>query len=117
MTQQKLIQEWLKNLRSGKYKQGQLYLNVNDQYHCCLGVLCETYIEQGGKLAKDGHPGGVCRYDEEYTTNLPSVINDFLDFTIPFTETLMEMNDSQAKNFNEIADYIECTLKNRLSQT
>lgn len=30
--------KWVKALRSGKYKQGQGYLKVNEDSYCCLGV-------------------------------------------------------------------------------
>lgn len=34
--------EWLKALRSGKYKQGQGMLRDHSGAYCCLGVLCEV---------------------------------------------------------------------------
>lgn len=34
------IEEWLVNMRSGKFKQGQDYLHKGDSY-CCLGIACE----------------------------------------------------------------------------
>ena len=36
-----LKKDWLKALRSGKYKQGKHYLRDQDNAFCCLGVLCE----------------------------------------------------------------------------
>ena len=49
---------WLKALRSGKYKQGRGYLN-KDSTCCCLGVLCEVFIEAGGKLTKKDVDGVI----------------------------------------------------------
>lgn len=37
---EKIRENWIPALRSGKYPQGQLTLKHNDHY-CCLGVLCE----------------------------------------------------------------------------
>lgn len=50
-----LKEEWVKALRSGKYKQGREMLrkNVNgEDYYCCLGVLadiCGPHIEKNFK--------------------------------------------------------------------
>lgn len=44
MTNIEIIKEWIKVLRSSKYRQGSSRLckiEDNIQYHCCLGVLCE----------------------------------------------------------------------------
>ena len=40
---QKLKQDWVEALRSGKYKQGRraLYKPYTEAY-CCLGVLCKV---------------------------------------------------------------------------
>lgn len=44
-------ERWLEALRSGKYKQGQKLLRARDvdgnEYHCCLGVLCDLAVEAG----------------------------------------------------------------------
>lgn len=39
--------KWIEKLRSGKYTQGTGALNENGSY-CCLGVLCEVYMEETG---------------------------------------------------------------------
>jgi hypothetical protein len=36
---------WVKALTSGNYKQGKLCLRDN-QYYCCLGVLCDLYLDE-----------------------------------------------------------------------
>lgn len=36
-------QQWLRALRSGRYKQGQNRLRTNKDGFCCLGVLCDVY--------------------------------------------------------------------------
>lgn len=40
-------QEWVAALRSGEYKQGKGFLNINDNEFCCLGVLCELAVKEG----------------------------------------------------------------------
>ena len=91
---QKLKQDWIEALRSGKYKQGRLALyEPYTEAYCCLGVLCKV-------AGKDHNPeddiGGA--YDWMLTV-LPKGIQLFTD-----------MNDREDKTFNEIADYIEANL-------
>lgn len=38
---------WINALLSGKYKQGFSRLNKNNMEFCCLGVLCEVFVEKG----------------------------------------------------------------------
>jgi len=40
-----ITQRWLRNLRSGGFKQGILFLRDTSNRYCCLGVLCETINE------------------------------------------------------------------------
>jgi hypothetical protein len=42
-------QKWISALRSGKYKQTKKVLNDGTGM-CCLGVLCDLYIQEGGDL-------------------------------------------------------------------
>ena len=40
-------QKWIEDLLSGKYIQGKKVLRSVDNEYCCLGVLCEQYVEAG----------------------------------------------------------------------
>lgn len=47
-------QKWVAELRSGKYQQGKQFLKQRlpgqlEYHYCCLGVLCELYIQETGK--------------------------------------------------------------------
>ena len=44
-----IMEKWVRALRSGKYKHGRCQLNSGNAY-CCLGVLCEMFIAEGGTL-------------------------------------------------------------------
>jgi hypothetical protein len=47
MNGRELIQEWVRRLRSGDYRQGGGALhNAEDDTFCCLGVLCEIAVEE-----------------------------------------------------------------------
>lgn len=92
--------EWVKALRSGKYKQGynQLY-DHDDKSYCCLGVLNKLHKNQ----LNDNYTGilspgnGVIGSDSGY---LPS-----LDVS------LIKLNDDLRLNFDEIADIIQICYK------
>ena len=91
---QKLKQDWVEALRSGKYKQGRLALyKPCSEAYCCLGVLCKV----AGKecYPKDDRGSGY------------NWIHTVLPGAIP---RLADMNDREGKTFNEIADYIETNL-------
>lgn len=42
-----IVARWVAALRSGRYMQGQQYLNTPGQGFCCLGVLCDLHREDG----------------------------------------------------------------------
>jgi hypothetical protein len=48
--------KWIKALRSGKFKQAEGFLKIDDDNgnptHCCLGVLCELYNDEMRKSKK-----------------------------------------------------------------
>lgn len=53
-------EKWLTALRSGKYSRGENYLKqvVNETAkHCCLGVLCEIYMQETSKGQWSGKEG------------------------------------------------------------
>jgi len=42
-------QQWLSALRSGDYKQAQKALHPVGGGHCCLGVLCDLWLNERGE--------------------------------------------------------------------
>lgn len=103
-TPSEVYQLWINALRSGKYKQtdGELkgLLNKGQPVFCCLGVVCDLAAKDGGEKWDGIH------YKDE-NEKLPEQIRKFLKMTTTQHNKLIEMNDSQSKKFNEIADYIE----------
>lgn len=124
-SQEFILSKWAKVLRSGKYIQGHTYLRKtgNDSVtrYCCLGVLCDMYMEEfGGEWSEPGTDMvyrflGSCAYPP------PAVVKwAGLDYergfqnpdeysTIDFTN----LNDYGAKTFQEIADVIEQEITRR----
>ena len=100
--------KWVAALRSGKYKQGQGKLRVNDRY-CCLGVLCDIVNPEGWEQIPDpdnkvyaNRYRGSCNahyipHDLEKDAGLGNSINVL---------RLAPLNDS-GYSFDQIADYIE----------
>jgi len=82
--------DWLKALRSGKYRQITGSVNGGGGY-CCIGV--------GGKIA------GAERY--EWTT---MVAAEAIGLTKAQMEKLVVMNDQDMKSFGQIADWIEANI-------
>lgn len=102
-TRKELKAEWIKALRSGKYKQMQSSItNECGTEHCCLGVLESVYY--GKKI--------TYRDFEGHTLNNGYSLADevFPRLTYDVSLTLQHMNDWEGKTFNEIADYIEANL-------
>jgi hypothetical protein len=99
---------WLNALRSGQYKQGQMYLRrrahgAKDRY-CCLGVLCDLvepdkWDARGGTIVNHGIHGGYPGSTVLRTSGLSA--DDALH--------LGSLNDT-GKRFDEIASYIEANL-------
>lgn len=107
-----IADQWVKALRSGKYKQGQgkLYRDGNDSY-CCLGVLCKI---SGRPWNKSG----------ETLADAPQVVEwagigdtrPFVDGTSLIGIGLITLNDAGVGlvgplTFDEIADVIQICWK------
>jgi len=117
--------QWIADLRSENFAQGQGLLRTGDQY-CCLGVLCELAVEAGVISAQENGdgmfkygifsddfnvsdtslvslPDAVCRWAEIYDPD-PMVPVE-VDGNVR-NEYLATLNDSNY-SFGEIADLIE----------
>ncbi len=116
--------EWVKALKSGKYKQGRRELKTKESEYCCLGVLCE--------LHRETHPDFCWKFPQRmpsgreviyYGSNNPRGNIEYgilpidvfnwagLPQSNPFVnkdtgETLASLNDGGA-TFDVIADIIE----------
>lgn len=106
--------KWVEALRSGKYRQGTIYLvNLNEQggaRHCCLGVACDV---PGMTVKKRGDL--YCFSDDSSTSFLPKYTQRLLGLDEQGTletkveghSTLWQLNDHAAYTFDQIADVIE----------
>lgn len=119
-------QQWLDRLRSTRYLQGKGNLKRvvdGQEFHCCLGVLCEIAKEAGlVSERKHGSPDDalITFYDirggVQYEDFLPTVVVQWAGLgagnpvtSIPLGEhmaTLSWLNDN-GRTFREIADIIE----------
>lgn len=104
---------WVKNLRSGKIKQGQHKLakiEDGEWKFCCLGVLTEMYQTA---MRRDGEPvlsehmnGNRVVYDRCHEGMPPVAVSDWANLGYSTMEPLASKNDS-GWSFKIIADWIE----------
>lgn len=103
-------QQWLRDLRSGQYQQGQKALRENTVpfRHCCLGVLADKCPI--GSWYSEGFPYDYYRVgtheDSDYLTGQVLIWAGLSDSE---QKRLARMND-EGCTFAEIADYIEANL-------
>lgn len=128
-----VAKQWVKALRSKKYKQGKGFLRNDDNSFCCLGVLCEVYQANAKKnkkagldciLLDDADDGlGVYEYDGESevlpdkvakwaglkspTAHFVSIEQEDLSKAWKNVYSLSDANDNHKKSFTHIADFIE----------
>lgn len=98
---------WVEALRSGKYKQGQGFLEA-DGCNCCLGVLARVK-NIPVKDDVDAYKLFVFEGDRQ-SGRAGTIPDDFCGIEYYVAERLAEMNDSQNHDFLAIADYIESNL-------
>lgn len=120
----RIATKWVAALRSGDYVQarGRLRAPAEDGFaHCCLGVLCDLYKDETGKLEwhkSDGHsffavsPTGRC------DGSLPSAVvkwakmrshlgeHESIHEDVEICHSLAELND-HGWSFEQISTFIE----------
>lgn len=106
------IQLWVDALRSGKYPQGRMALQLNGNF-CCLGVACEVAKENGVDVNVQADEYGYVRYNEQ-STNWPDNVRQWFGLEghwiniDGYHTSLMKLNDDR-NSFAAIADKIERT--------
>ena len=103
--------QWVAALRSGVYNQTTGMLH-NEKGYCCLGVLCDIHANETNTPWVPDAFSFVYDGDREV---LPSIVRKWAglkhkDPTVKVDgahEALSNMNDTQLKSFNELADVIE----------
>lgn len=103
----KLKHKWLKALRSGKYEQGQGFLERDNKF-CCLGVLCDIMKLQ--RIEKGISKTTFCYKETASTSALPGAFAEEIGMSHSMQEKLWTMNDTEGKSFKEIAKYISRNL-------
>lgn len=99
------LMRWVRALRSGKFKQGRMYLEADGKY-CCLGVLCkiEGLPVRGFQGAKRALPTIDDCQQLDLDKNLIDILvdkNDAGKYSY-YTGKYLHRN-----SFYQIADYIE----------
>jgi hypothetical protein len=105
-------QLWINKLRSGEYEQGggQLVIGEGEkEKYCCIGVLCEVLVDKG-VLEKEYELNRPVDGGQTLVFSLTSPRREELGISDEQEGALIQMNDSDGKDFHEIADYIETNL-------
>lgn len=111
-------QEWIKDLRSGKFKQGKNMLwNERSNTYCCLGVACKTYerltgddpFEQFYSEDRDAYWGLDTGCLPDIVQRFAKIGEDdsYLHSSAEGGSDIYELNDDYNYNFNRLADVIE----------
>jgi len=116
--------EWLKDLRSGEYDQGQGHLcdlSEDAPKYCCLGIACETFLRCEGEELLEVEDTPYHRIYGISCAATPQAVKSWLGLKDPLgavdfwgefpcgsqtTNSLASANDAGA-TFLEIADAIE----------
>lgn len=112
--EKEFAKRWIAALRSGKYLQGQSYLENSFGHYCCLGVACRMdhprvdlkdkyFIESSSYFGK-----------RSVTKNLENSMPTLLrgtDTQNAFVKKVSEMNDDDDASFLDIANWIEQNVK------
>ena len=105
----KIAKQWVKALRSGKYKQGVDRLNIDNEYFCCLGVLCEISLKERivakSKIPMNGVVGFTYGNESEV---LPKDVKKWAGMTSnKILNNFYTKNDVKGHSFKKIAKFIE----------
>jgi hypothetical protein len=103
----KNAKKWVKALRSGKYKQGNLVLhNLKTDSFCCLGVACDLATKEGVFTS------GITIMDDGAGVTLPRAVQKWLRLSttagkFKSGQSLVGLNDKENFTFPQIATVIE----------
>lgn len=106
----KVKRKWVKALRSGRYKQGQKRLRLDDSKkttYCCIGVLLKTMrAKWNGDYADfvkvNGEGVEIKSYDQP-----PFDFWEALGSNHRVGDRLVRLNDIEGWDFKQIADWVE----------
>lgn len=96
------VGKWIEALRSGRYQQGNGYLNRAGKF-CCLGVACESEGLEG----RMRDPQSPVYYGKTAYAYLPPETREALGLTEEQENKLVNMNDVDMASFEEIAQQLE----------
>lgn len=114
-----VLEKWEYELRSGNYPQGCGVLRqrpdaLSDEKFCCLGVLCDLYLEahpersrwEGGISSTEPKRFKVGGHDTSTPEMPPAPVLEWAGISRGLASDLAELNDGGA-TFDEVARVIE----------
>lgn len=114
-TDQELFNRWIRDLRSGKYRQVHetLYETQSETSYCALGVLCKKRIRRWRQEASTKNTEVDT---DEVMNDIKEHVSDYFTEILIYSEQgyrynifdfLIELNDYCKVSFNVIADIME----------
>jgi hypothetical protein len=97
--------EWVRQLRSGKYRQGQHALAWVGRY-CALGVYCEV-VSSEADPARDHSEGGYEDLMSDEPCGVPLSVLARGRLHEADAWQIIDLNDTEGRSFRQIADWIE----------
>lgn len=113
--QRNTINLWIRGLRSGRYKQGNVYLhNPNTDEYCAVGLLCKE-LQVPNEPAEDAEGRVKCTrfLFKDYSTcvghNVPpwEWFQEVTGLPVISGEEIIYLNDSRGMSFEELASWLE----------
>ena len=107
---------WLRDLRSGDFKQTQNYLcridSAGEKAFCCLGLFAHKDPRFKGAVSGKAFGDNYKNYEygpyrQVYATELPEDVFRDMGLEPSLMTRLIDMNDCQGSTFAEVADVIE----------
>jgi hypothetical protein len=102
-------ERWLVALRSGDYEQGVQSLKTKENKFCCLGVLCDLYLQETQQEWNESKEGSVlCKGWNDYLSTEVIEWSGLADNDPIIDDTnITKYNDILGYNFQQLADLIE----------
>jgi len=106
--EKEFAQKWVDALKSGKYQQGEGYLEDSDGQYCCLGVACRMNhprVDLKHKFFIDASKKSKEYISKSLEKNMPALLRG-IDIDQSFVQKVSKMNDDGC-SFIQIAYWIE----------
>ena len=105
---EKIKEQWIKALKSGKYTKCRGFLHSENDF-CVIGVLCDLYLKsKGEEWRQESDFSEFSIHGSSFRPNVEILV--WANLGQDNLNDLFNLNDRNKKTFNQMADWIEETL-------